>query len=246
MLTAPTIDKLQALKLTAMATAWTEQQQNVELTALGFDERFGLLVDAEWLARENKRLARALQEAKLKLPHACIEAIDYPARRELDKAVIRQLATCRWVQEHQAVLVTGPTGTGKSFIACALAQQACRKGYRAYYRRASRLFDDLRLARADGTYGRLLGKLARVDVLVLDDWGLAPVHDQERRDLLEILEDRYGTRSTIVTSQLPPTQWHDHIGDPTLADAICDRLLHNAHRLVVKGPSRRKEAKLDS
>ena len=246
MLTAPTIDRLQALKLTAMATAWTEQQQNAELTALGFDERFGLLVDAEWLARENKRLARALQEAKLKLPHACIEAIDYPARRELDKAVIRQLATCRWVQEHQAVLVTGPTGTGKSFIACALAQQACRKGYRAYYRRASRLFDDLQLARADGTYGRLLGKLARMDVLVLDDWGLAPVHDQERRDLLEILEDRYGTRSTIVTSQLPPTQWHDHIGEPTLADAICDRLLHNAHRLVVKGPSRRKEAKLDS
>jgi DNA replication protein DnaC len=246
MLTAPTIDQLQALKLSAMATAWTEQQQNAELTALGFDERFSLLVDAEWLARENKRLARALQEAKLKLPHACIEAIDYPARRELDKAVIRQLATCRWVQEHQAVLVTGPTGTGKSFIACALAQQACRKGYRAFYRRASRLFDDLRLARADGTYGRLLGKLARMDVLVLDDWGLAPVHDQERRDLLEILEDRYGTRSTIVTSQLPPTQWHDHIGEPTLADAICDRLLHNAHRLVVKGPSRRKEAKLDT
>jgi DNA replication protein DnaC len=246
MLTAPTMDKLHALKLTAMATAWTEQQQHAEASSLGFDDRFGLLVDAEWLARENKRLARALQDAKLKLPHACIEAIDYPARRELDKSVIRQLATCRWVQEHHAVIVTGATGTGKSFIACALAQQACRKGYRAYYRRASRLFDDLRLARADGTYGRLLGKLARMDVLVLDDWGLAPVQDQERRDLLEILEDRYGTRSTIVTSQLPPTQWHDHIGEPTLADAICDRLLHNAHRIVVKGPSRRKEAKLDS
>jgi DNA replication protein DnaC len=246
MLTAPTMDKLHALKLTAMATAWTEQQQHAEASSLGFDDRFGLLVDAEWLARENKHLARALQEAKLKLPHACIEAIDYPARRELDKSVIRQLATCRWVQEHHAVIVTGATGTGKSFIACALAQQACRKGYRAYYRRASRLFDDLRLARADGTYGRLLGKLARMDVLVLDDWGLAPVQDQERRDLLEILEDRYGTRSTIVTSQLPPTQWHDHIGEPTLADAICDRLLHNAHRIVVKGPSRRKEAKLDS
>jgi DNA replication protein DnaC len=246
MLTAPAMEKLQALKLTAMATAWTEQQQNAEASSLGFDDRFGLLVDAEWLARENKRLTRALQEAKLKLPHACIEAIDYPARRELDKSVIRQLATCRWVQEHHAVIVTGATGTGKSFIACALAQQACRKGFRAYYRRASRLFDDLRLARADGTYGRVLGKLARMDVLVLDDWGLAPVQDQERRDLLEILEDRYGSRSTIVTSQLPPAQWHDHIGEPTLADAICDRLLHNAHRIVVKGPSRRKEAALDS
>jgi DNA replication protein DnaC len=246
MLIAPTLDKLHTLKLPAMAAAWTEQQQHAETTGLGFDERFGLLVDAEWLARENKRLARALQEAKLKLPQACIEAIDYPARRELDKSLIRQLATCRWVQEHHAVIVTGATGTGKSFIACALAQQACRKGYRAYYRRASRLFDDLRLARADGTYGRLLGKLARMDVLVLDDWGLAPVQDQERRDLLEILEDRYGSRSTIVTSQLPPAQWHDHIGEPTLADAICDRLLHNAHRIVVKGPSRRKEATLDS
>src|SRR5438093_1275573 len=161
MLATPTLDKLHTLKLPAMAQAWTEQQQNAELAALSFDERLGLLVDAEWLARENKRLARALQEAKLKLPHACLEAIDYPARRELDKAVIRQLATCRWVEEHQQLLVTGATGTGKSFIACALAHQACRRGYRAYYRRASRLFDDLRLARADGTYGRLFGRLAR-------------------------------------------------------------------------------------
>ena len=186
------------------------------------------------------------KEAKLKLPQACLEAIDYPARRELDKAVMRQLATCRWIEEHQQVLITGATGTGKSFVACALAHHACRRGYRAYYRRASRLFDDLKLARADGSYGQLLGKLARMDVLVLDDWGLAPVQDQERRDLLEILEDRYGSRSTIVTSQLPPGQWHDHVGEPTLADAICDRLLHNAHRLVLKGPSRRKEGKLDS
>jgi DNA replication protein DnaC len=245
MLSTPTLDKLHGLKLPAMAQAWTEQQRTAELQALSFDERFGLLVDAEWLARENKRLARALREAKLKLPHACIEAIDYPARRELDKAVIRQLATCRWIEEHQQVLVTGATGTGKSFIACALANQACRRGYRAYYRRASRLFDDLKLARADGTYGRALGRLARMDVLLVDDWGLAPPQDQERRDLLEILEDRYGSRSTIVTSQLPPGQWHDHIGEPTLADAICDRLLHNAHRLVLKGPSRRKETKLD-
>jgi DNA replication protein DnaC len=246
MLNAPTLEKLHALKLDALAAAWTEQQHQADLTALAFDERLALLVEAEWVVRENKRLARALQEAKLKLPHACIEAIDYPARRELDKAVIRQLATCRWIAEHQQVLVTGATGTGKTFIACALAHQACRRGYRAYYRRASRLFDDLKLARADGTYGRLLGKLARMDVLLLDDWALAPPLEQERRDLLEILEDRGGTRSTIVTSQLPPGQWHDHIGEPTLADAICDRLLHNAHRLVLKGPSRRKETTLDA
>jgi len=246
MLNAPTLEQLHALKLPAMVTAWTEQQQQADMTALAFDERFALLVDAEWRARENKRLARALHEAKLKLSHACIEAIDYPARRELDKAVIRQLATCRWVEEHHGVLISGMTGTGKSFLACALAHQACRKGYRVLYRRASRLFHELTLARADGTYVRLLGKLARMDVLLIDDWALAPLQDQERRDILEILEDRYGMRSTIITSQLPPAQWHDYIGEPTLADAICDRLLHNAHRIVLKGPSRRKEDKLDS
>ena len=245
MLTAPTLEQLHALKLAAMATAWTEQQHQADMTALAFDERFGLLVEAEWHARENKRLTRALQEAKLKLAHACLEAIDYPARRELDKAVMRQLATCRWVEEHHNVILVGATGVGKSFIACALAHQACRKGYRAGYRRASRLFHELALARADGSYVRLLAKLARLDVLIVDDWGLAPVQDPERRDLLEILEDRYGLRSTIITSQLPPTQWHDYLGDATLADAICDRLLHNAHRLVLQGPSRRKEAKLD-
>src|SRR6266542_4398078 len=189
MLNAPTLEQLQALKLATMATAWTAQQQQADMTALAFDERFALL-DAEWRARENKRLARALHEAKLKLSQACLEAIDYPARRELDKAVIRQLATCRWIEEHHNVILVGATGTGKSFIACALAHQACRKGHRAGYRRASRLFHELALARADGTYVRLLAKLARLDVLVIDDWGLVPVQDAERRDLLEILEDR--------------------------------------------------------
>src|SRR5712691_8926042 len=246
MLNAPTLEQLHALKLAAMATAWTEQQQQADMLALAFDERFAFLVEAEWRARENKRLARALQDAKLKLSQACLEAIDYPARRELDKAVIRQLATCRWVAEHQGVLITGMTGTGKSFLACALAHQACRKGYRALYRRASRLFHELTLARADGSYIRLLGQLARMDVLLIDDFALAPLQEPDRRDLLEILEDRYGTRSTMITSQLPPAQWHDYIGEPTLADAICDRLLHNAHRIVLKGPSRRKEAKLDN
>lgn len=243
MLTEPTMEKLRDLKLETMASAWIEQQKNADVTRLTFEERLGLLVDAEWLGRENKRLARCMREAKLKMSQACIEDIDFPARRELDKASIRQLASCRWVQEHQNVIITGPTGTGKTYIACALAQQACRKGYHALYRRASRLFEELALAHADGTYVRLLGKLARVDVLVIDDWGLAPVRDPHRHDLLEILEDRHGNRSSIMTSQLPPTKWHDYLGDPTVADAICDRVLHNAHRLVLKGPSRRKEEK---
>jgi DNA replication protein DnaC len=246
MLNSQTLEQLQTLKLTALAAAWTAQPQHAELTALSFDERFALLVDAEWRARENKRLPRALQEAKFKLPHACIEAIDYPARRELDKALIRQLATCRWVEEHQQVLIHGATGVGKTFIACALGTQACRKGFRARYWRASRLYQAGALARADGPYIRLLAQLARVDVLVLDDWALAPLQDAERRDVLEILEDRFGTRSTVITSPLPPGQWHDYVADPTLADAICDRLLHNAHRVVLKGPSRRKEGKLES
>jgi DNA replication protein DnaC len=240
-LTEPTVEKLHTMRLEAMATSYVEQQQKSDITELGFDERFGLLVDVEYLARENKRLARRLREAKLKLAQACVEDIDYPAQRGLDKSLVRQLASCTWVQGHQNVLITGLAGTGKSFIACALANQACRKGFRALYCRTSRLFDELVLARATGMYVRLLGKLARMDVLVLDDWGLKPVADQERLDLLEIFEDRYGARSTIVTSQLPPDKWHDRLGEPTLADAILDRILHGAHRIALKGPSRRKE-----
>lgn len=241
MLTEPTTDKLSTLKLHGMLAAWQSQQRQADMAALGFDERFALLVDAEHLHRDNLRLVRNLREAKLKLAHAAVEDIDYPARRELDKALVRQLGTCRWIHEHHNLLITGATGVGKTFLACAFAHQACRHGYRALYRRCSRLFDELTLARADGTYARVLARLARVDLLVLDDWGLAPVQEQERQDLLEILEDRHGTRSTIATSQLPVPKWHAHLGDPSLADAICDRLLHNAHRLVLKGPSRRKE-----
>jgi DNA replication protein DnaC len=241
MLNEPTLEKLRAMRLDGMAASWLEQQKDTAATKLAFDERFGMLVDSEWMHRENKRLGRALKEAKLKLSQACVEDIDYPARRELDKAVVRQLSSCRWVEEHQAILITGPTGTGKTYVACALAQQACRKGFRAVYRRSSRLFDELRLAHADGSYVRMLTRLARVDVLVIDDFAIAPVSDEERRHLLELLEDRYGTRSTIVTSQLAPSDWHDYLADPTLADAICDRIVHHAHRLVLKGPSRRKE-----
>ena len=241
MLTTPTLDRLNGLRLPTFALAWQAQQQDPAATALGFDERLALLVEAEYLARENKRVQTALKEAKLRLSQACVEDIDYAARRELDKALVRQLATGRWIHEHHNILITGMTGTGKTYVACALAQQACRQGHRALYRRVPRLFEELTLAHADGSYLRLLARFARADVLVLDDWGLGGLRDQDRRDLLEILEDRTGTRSTIVTSQLPPTKWHDYLADPTTADAICDRLLHPAHRLALKGPSRRKE-----
>ena len=227
------MEKLLHLRLTAFAAAWAEQQKTPEVNKLSFDERIGLLVDAEHLARENARVERCLRDAKLRMSTACVEDIDYSPKRELDKGVVRQLANCRWVAEHQNVLVTGATGNGKTYVACALAQQACRKGYRALYRRMPRLFEELTLAHADGTYARLLARLAKVDVLVLDDWGLAPPNERERRDLLEIIDDRHGNRSTVITSQLDSRLWHDQLGDPTIADAVCDRLLHNAHRLVL-------------
>lgn len=240
MLKQPTLEKLQELKFTAMAEAWETQQNDPDVRGLDFDERFGLLVDVEWLARKNRSLARKLREAKLRLSQACVEDIDYKASRKLDKAVVRQLATCAWIADHHNVVITGATGVGKTFLACALANQGCRNGYRAMYRRASRLFDELNLARADGSYVRLLARIAKIDVLVIDDWGLVRVAEEERRYLSEIMDDRHGTKSTIMTSQLPVAKWHDHLGDPTIADAICDRIVHNAHRIDLKGPSRRK------
>jgi len=246
MLTQPTLEQLNELRLHALARAWQAQLEDPTRDDLGFDERLGLLVDAEWTDRQNKRLSRLLREAKLRIAGACLEDLEYAKERKLERPLMRQLATGRWIEAHQNVVITGATGVGKTYIACALAQQACRRGHRVLYRRAPRLFDELTLARADGTYAKLLARFARTDVLVLDDWGLAPVQDLERRDLLEIMEDRHGLRSTIWTSQLPVAQWHDHLGDPTVADAICDRLLHNAHRIVLQGPSRRKtETKKD-
>ena len=239
MLREPTIEKLHALRLRVLAGAWLDQDKSPDTLALSFDERLALLVDAEMLARENARLARNLREAKLRIAEACIEGIDFPRERQLDKAVVRQLASCRWVTEHQTVIVTGATGTGKSYFACALAHQACRKGFRVLYRRVPRLFDELRLARADGTHPRLLARIA-VDILVLDDFAIGPLTEDARRDLLEILEDRYGLRATIITSQLKHERWHDFLADPTVADAICDRVLHGAHKVALSGPSRRK------
>ena len=243
MLTEPTLDKLKMLHLYAMANAWIAQRTDPAIAEIDFDSRFAMLVDAETLARDNKRVARLLRDAKLRIPGACLEDIDCSAKREIDRALVRQLATGRWIADHVNVLITGATGVGKTYFACSLAQLACRTGFRALYKRVPRLFEELALAHADGTYIRLLQRLAKVDVLVLDDWGIAHLTDQQRRDVLEIVEDRYGARSTILTSQLPVENWHDHIADPTIADAVLDRVVHNAHRINLKGPSGRKREK---
>jgi DNA replication protein DnaC len=241
MMTEPTIEKLRALKLLTMTTTWIAQRQDPSMAELSFDERLALLVEAETLARDNKRLAKLLRDAKLRIPSACVEDIDLNPKRELDRALVRQLASGQWIAEHTNVLLTGMTGVGKSYFACALGQLACRLGFRALYKRVPRLFEELNLAHADGTYVGLLGRLAKVDVLILDDWGLAPLGDQQRRDVLEILEDRHAARSTVVTSQIPIESWHDSIAHPTIADAVLDRLVHNAYKVKMKGPSRRKE-----
>jgi DNA replication protein DnaC len=240
MLTEPTIKKLHELRLAIMAEAWQQQQKDAKIGALSFDERFTLLVDAEHQARDNRRLTRLLKDAQLRIPQACVEDVATSGARGIEKAMLRQLASCSWVTEHLNVLITGGTGVGKSFLACALGQSACRKALRVTYRRVPRLLDELALARAEGSHARLLAKLAKFDVLVLDDWGLGVPKDSQRHDLLEVIEDRYGRVSTVVTSQLPVGKWYEWIGDPTMADAILDRVVNNAYKIDLKGPSRRR------
>jgi DNA replication protein DnaC len=239
MLTHPTLEKLQTLKFTGMASALAEQLQMPDIEELAFEERLGLLIDREITERENRRLSSRLRRARLK-HQAALEDIDYRHPRGLDKPLIQSLAACRWVREHLNILITGPTGVGKTWLACALAQKACREGYTALYLRLPRLLQEMTIAKGDGRYTKLLATLAKTDVLVLDDWGLAKLTGEQRRDLLEILEDRHGVRSTLATSQLPVEKWHDMIGDPTLADAILDRLVHNAYKINLKGGSMRK------
>ncbi len=234
MLNHPTVSKLHTLRLTGMATALQEQSVQPDIDRLGFDARFGLLVDREMTERDSRHLKQRLAKARLR-QSACLEDVDYRRARGLDRTLMATLATGEWLRQHLNILITGPAGIGKSWIACALANQACRLGFTARYQRLDRLLTEMNYARGDGRYAKLLAQTARTDVLCIDDFGLSPWTDVARRDLLEILDDRHGTRSTIVTSQLLVKHWHDAIGDPTL-----DRLVHNSYRIELKGESMRK------
>lgn len=241
MLTHPTLDKLESLGFAAMAHAVVEQDRVGSFDAMPFMERLGLVVEAEAVARDHKRFVSRLRAAALRQT-ASIEDVNYRATRGLDRKLFQELATLKWINKGDNCLMVGPTGTGKSWLSCALGHQACRAGMSVIYVRVSRLLEMLALARGIGRYERQLKALGRVDLLVLDDWGLAPLTSDGRRDLMEVIDDRHGRRSTIVTSQLPIDAWHAVIGDPTIADAMLDRLVHNAHRIALSGPSLRRKS----
>ena len=240
MLLHPTLEKLTTLRFTGMAAALDEQMQMSSLDDLGFEERLGILLDREMAVRQTRRMNTRLRKARLR-QDGCIEDINFRHPRGLDKSLVMRLAGCEWIKEHHNLIITGPTGVGKTFLACAFAQKACREGYSTLYLRITKLFEDLALSKGDGRYLKLLASFAKADLLVLDDYGLEQLCRDQRHDLLEILEDRHGLKSTLVTSQLPIDHWHEQIGDPTLADAILDRLVHNAHKIKLDGDSMRKQ-----
>ena len=239
MLTQPTIEKLHAMRLSAMARAFQEQTANPNMAQLSFEERFGLIVDQQMTEMEDRRMQSRLKSAKLRLS-ATVEDLDFRPSRNMDRSMIMSLAQNQWVRSHQNILVTGPTGAGKSYLGCALAQKACRDGHTTVYQRLPRLLNELAVARHDGRYFRIMASLIKCEVLVLDDLLIAPISRNDQRELLEIVEERYDRKSTIVTSQLPVKAWHDSMEDPTLADAILDRLVHNAHKVDLDGDSMRK------
>ena len=243
MLTHHTANTLRELRLAGMAKAFEEQLTLPVTHALSFEERLGLLLDRELTHRDSKRLDRLLKQARLKHSGACIEDLDYRRGRGLDKPLMASLANCDWIRNYLNVLITGPTGSGKTRVACALANQACRQGLSVLYARAPRLFQELKIAHADGSFGKRLAQFAKADVLLLDDFGLNAIGQAERSDLLEIIDDRVNCKATIITSQLPVTQWHAYLNDPTLADAILDRVVHASHRLELTGDSMRKQRK---
>jgi DNA replication protein DnaC len=235
-----TMEKLIIMKLSGMAEGLREQMSNPAYGDLGFEERLGILVDKEKLHRENRQLKILLSHARLRHPNACFENIDFRTRRGLAKDVILKLSRNEWIGHHQNVIIVGPTGAGKTYLACALGNSAIRQGISTMYVRLPRLAQDLKITRADGSFVKLLSRLQRIRLLIVDDWGMNPFTDEERRGFLEIMEDRHNVRSTIIASQFPIDTWHDVIGDPTLADAICDRLIHNAHKIILTGESMRK------
>lgn len=234
-----TIERLISMKLHGMAGAVQEQIKNPAYKELSFEERLSMLVDREMDSRQDRKLRMLLTRARFRYPGACVENIDFRAKRGITKDVLLQLSQNGWIKDKRNIIITGSTGVGKTFIACALGNSACRTGISAYYARLPRLFQELKIARADGSYAKLLQKLSRVNLLIVDDWGLSTLSDTERRDFLEIMEDRYNVRSTIVSSQIPVDKWHDLIGEPTIADAICDRLIHNSYKLKLTGKSMR-------